>query len=408
MRYRLTILLAIASCAALPALAQFTSGSTGADGALTIPPDSGTVLFDPVALNLDVDGDNIFHFTTISIGSNSTLVLRASKLRKNAAVVFLASGSVTIGSSAGIDLSGESGVDPGSTPQIKRRPTDPGPGGFAGGLGNRITGAPTPPTSGYGPSGSAGIAPANSCVGGGHALSNHMSVAMIPLVGGAGGAGGFCSTNGPGGGAGGGAIRIVSSASIAFSGSSFVRANGGSGGPHGSGISGGSGGGGMIHLIAPAVTSSGAGNLLSAVRPGWSDAALLNGSGVVRINATSITGTFSGAPAAITGALFSMPLPSLLPEVTLTQVDGVNVANPPSGLPTGADVVISSPSASTVTIAARNIPPGTVVTLRISSEVVADQSITCNGLAGTLANSTATCQATFPLGANITIAAATW
>jgi hypothetical protein len=86
-----------------------------------------------------------------------------------------------------------------------------------------------------------------------------------------------------------------------------------------------------------------------------------------------------------------------------------SVANPPSGSLTGADVVISlAAAAAQVAIATKNIPPGTAVNLRINSETVADQSITCAPITGTLALGSATCQATFPLGANITIASATW
>lgn len=396
-------------------LAQFSSGSNGSDGALSIPNGSGTVIFDPVALGIDLDGDNIFHFTTITIGSDSTLVLKASKLRKNTSVVFLASGAVSISTNAGLNLSGENGVTMGSSPQTTRRPAEPGPGGFAGGLSNRYnpsTGAMiTPATDGFGPAGARGVALTSGCANGPSATANHLSVSMVPLTGGAGGAGAFCaSAAGANGGAGGGAIRIVSSSQITFAGSSFIRANGGSGGPSPTaGIFGGNGGGGLIHLIAPAITFSGTGNVLSAINPGTNDPTpLLNGSGAVRLNATTISGAPTGNPAAMTGTLFAMPLPDGLPEVIVTQVNGSSVANPPSGLLTGADVLINTATASTVTIAARNIPTGTVVTLRISSEVVADQSITCNGLAGTLANSTATCQATFPLGANITIAAASW
>src|SRR5690349_3158008 len=42
----------------------FSSGSTGADGPLsyTTP---GTYIFDPKALNIDPEGDNVFNFTTI-------------------------------------------------------------------------------------------------------------------------------------------------------------------------------------------------------------------------------------------------------------------------------------------------------------------------------------------------------
>ena len=399
--------------AAVSGFAQFTSGSNGSDGALSIPDGSGTVVFDPFALGIDLDGDNIFHFTTITIGSDSTLVLKASKMRKNTAIVFLASGAVSIGTNSGLNLNGENGVPTGASAQTTRRPSEPGPGGFAGGLSNRIntsTGALiTPATDGFGPPGSRGVAATSGCASGASASSSHLSISMVPLAGGAGGAGAVsCSGTGANGGAGGGAIRIVSSSQIAFGTTAFIRANGGSGAATGTGTFGGHGGGGLIHLIAPAITFS-SGAVLSASNPVSTDPTpLVNGSGVVRLNATTITGTPTGNPVATSGALFAMPLPEGQPEVLITQVNGNNVANPPSGLLTGADVLINTASASTVNISARNIPVGTVVTLRISSEVVADQTLTCSPLAGTLASSAATCQATFPLGSNITIATASW
>lgn len=401
----------------LPAAAQFSSGSNGSDGALTIPDNSGTVIFDPVARGIDTDGDNIFHFTTISIGNNSRLVLRASKMRKNSAVVFLASGNVTLGNSAVIDLSGEAGVPVSSPVQVSRRPSDPGPGGYPGGLGNRSdTTPPTPASDGYGPAGSRGVAatsgcssPASTAQGG----TAHMTIAMIPLVGGAGGAGNYCNTagaTGGNGGAGGGAIRIVSSTQISIGTSGSISANGGSGSTNavGTGYPAGYGGGGMIHLIAPSIFFS-SGTALHAYNTsiGVSTPAS-NGSGVIRINTSSLTGTVSTIPTAITGALYALPLPVGIPEVTITDVNGTTVANPPSGLTSAADVVINTASAATVTIATKNIPVGTVINLRISSETVTDQALNCNAVAGTLASGSATCSATFPLGANVTVASASW
>src|SRR5436309_2953148 len=82
--------------------AQFNSGSNGSDGSLNLST-PGTVDFDPAALGKDLDGDNIYHFTTINIAAGVTVRLRASKLR-NASVVWLASGAVTIAGT--LDLSG--------------------------------------------------------------------------------------------------------------------------------------------------------------------------------------------------------------------------------------------------------------------------------------------------------------
>src|SRR4051794_1389532 len=87
-----------------PSFSQtFSSGSTGADGALnlTMP---GVVLFDPKSFipPLNPAGDNIFNFTTINIGTGVTLRLTGNILP--GPVYFLATGAVTINGT--IDLSG--------------------------------------------------------------------------------------------------------------------------------------------------------------------------------------------------------------------------------------------------------------------------------------------------------------
>ncbi|BDC49850.1 hypothetical protein F183_A21660 [Bryobacterales bacterium F-183] len=401
---------------AFPALAQFSSGSTGADGAITIPNNAGVVIFDPAASSpywsapLDADGDNVFHFTTITIGSNSRLVLRAGKLR-NKAVIFLAQGNVTLAANATIDASGEDGVPISSPVQVSRRPAEPGPGGFPGGLGSRTDTTPsTPASDGYGPVTGRSLAPTTGCsgvAGANYPQTTYMNIAMVPLVGGGGGAGGFCSTagsTGGNGGAGGGALRIVSSTSITAAYNGTVNFDASGGGPSAGNAGGGPGAGGMIHLIAPTVN---AGRVHAYNPQVGSTTPLSQGSGVIRINANSASCPVC-SPAAIVGALFNPPLPVSIPELRITQVNGTNVNNPPLGQLSSPDVSINTSSSATVNLAAKNIPPGTVVNLKISSDTIRDQSLTCNALAGTLASSTATCTATFPLGANLTIASASW
>ncbi len=112
------------------AQAQFSSGSTGSDGALNLTT-GGTVIFDPVAMGLNPAGDNVFNFTTINIAANTTVVMTAGALR-NRPVIWLATGNVTIAGK--LNLQGADGAllnasNPGET----RFPAMPGPGGFPGG-----------------------------------------------------------------------------------------------------------------------------------------------------------------------------------------------------------------------------------------------------------------------------------
>src|SRR5205814_877870 len=102
---------------------------------------------------LDPDGDGVYNFTTISIGSGSTLRLQGDKVNKP--VYWLASGDVVINGT--IDVSGANGSYT-SDITLRRQVAIPGPGGYAGGAGGN---APTsvPATTGEGPGGGSGGVP---------------------------------------------------------------------------------------------------------------------------------------------------------------------------------------------------------------------------------------------------------
>jgi len=108
----------------------FSSGSTGSDGALNLTT-PGIVDFDPRTLGLDPDGDNVYHFTTITIGAGVTVRLLGPALNMKP-VYWLASGAVQIDGT--IDLSGGNG-HPGTTNPTERGPSLPGAGGYPGGVG---------------------------------------------------------------------------------------------------------------------------------------------------------------------------------------------------------------------------------------------------------------------------------
>src|SRR2546421_98238 len=88
----------------------FNSGSDGSDGALTVPANSGTIVFDPHDTSrwgkvLNPKGDGVYNFTTITIGSGSTLRLRSDKV--NLPLYWLVSGDVSI--SGTLNLAGADG-----------------------------------------------------------------------------------------------------------------------------------------------------------------------------------------------------------------------------------------------------------------------------------------------------------
>jgi hypothetical protein len=382
------------------AQAQFSSGSTGSDGALNLTT-AGTVVFNPVTMGLDPAGDNVFNFTTINIAAGTTVVLTAGNLR-NKPVIWLATGNVTI---AGVlNLQGAAGAtmntaNPGET----RFAAMPGPGGFPGGVGAYLS-SPAQAGAGYG-GGAAGISGTNNGNGSGGVYSNYNNIQLVPLIGGTGGGGGAMlsgETAGGNGGAGGGAIRIVSSTSISVTGT--INASGGAGG---SGVGtanpsfGGSGSGGAIHLIAPTFTGNG---VLTAENSGTVQPDL---QGVVKISATS--NQYTGSSTVTTGPLYNPPLPSGAPAVQVVSVNGVAAPAAVTGSLLAPDFTISANTPVSVNIAAQNIPLGTVVNLLLSSEQGNDSVVACTGLAGTITSSTATCTgAAFPQGITLTDIKATW
>jgi hypothetical protein len=239
------------------------------------------------------------------------------------------------------------------------------------------------------------------------AASAYGNIELVPLLGGSGGSGGCVPSTatasdaaGGTGGSGGGAIRIVSSSTITLTG--LISAQGGAGGTgRNGGTNGGPGTGGAINLIAPTVT--GAGTMVAA-----------NG-GYILINATTfgLTGSGSsptGLEIVTVRPLLAPPLPTLTmpPTITINSISAVSVPQPPLGQFLSPDVTINSTSGVSINISAVGVPVGTVVQLQVLSELNPEQTISCAPLAGTTANSTATCTASFPTGVSAVLASAVW
>ena len=121
----------------------FSSGSTGADGALTFPANAGLVYFTPA--NFAARTNNIYHFTTITIPAGTTV--RLSGWAINGGVYWLASGDVMIAGT--LDLAGQLGHA--CCTSIQRAPSEPGAGGYSGGLGrSSVSGQLATPGNGPG------------------------------------------------------------------------------------------------------------------------------------------------------------------------------------------------------------------------------------------------------------------
>lgn len=419
---RVLLAAALVAATGLQADAQWTSGSNGSDGALNITA-AGVTELDPVALGLDADGDNTFHFTTITIAAGSTLRLRGNKLRGRS-VVWLASGAVNIAGT--LDLSGSPGHAWNDT--ANRARSEPGPGGFPGGAGRTSS---VNAQAGLGPGGGApGIEDRSGCSGSyatrgachttASQAPEYGNAILVPLVGGSGGGGGAGRLNqapsspatGAGGGAGGGAIRISSTVSISVPGS--IRADGGAAGQgiYESGtyhFHGGAGSGGSIHLQAPTVTVAGSirADAGAGVTAGTINNSYPGASGRIRVDAA--TQTLSGAvsPAARIGPLQTIPAvaPTL---VRISDVAGQAISTSTSGDLQSVDVTIDAAGPVTIQVVAQNVPLGTVVKLWITSEGGADQVVDTTALAGTLSSSSASATATLPAGVSRLIAQAKW
>jgi hypothetical protein len=89
-------------------------------------------------------------------------------------------------------------------------------------------------------------------------------------------------------------------------------------------------------------------------------------------------------------------------------VAGATVASDPTGSFTTPDVTFNAAAAVPVVIEAHNIPPDTVVRLHLFSENGVDQIVNAPPLAGTLAASTTTALAVFPVGFSRGFVRATW
>jgi hypothetical protein len=315
----------------------------------------------------------------------------------------LATGNVTIASGATVDISGAppNGLVPGSG----------GPGGFDGGSGGvSCAGAGLGPggggagcggnTSNGGAGGSFKTAGAPSCGTTGLTYGND---SLVPLVGGSGGGG----SNGGGsfglaGAGGGGAILIATSGTFNLSGG--ILATGGTGSGAGSGAGGG------IRLVATA--STGTGNV-SVIGGGLTAFNCGNGNdgGAGRVRLEFCQNNFLGSfPLGTSIATSASPIfLANLPTLAISAIEGATLPSNPAGsfnLP--PDLTFGAGTSSvTVNLAAKNVPLGTTVTVKVTPQAGLPTSVTSTALSGTLANSTASAEVTLATGKSLITAEAT-
>lgn len=377
----------------------FDSGSDGADGALSLT-EPGTVEFDPANFNppLDQDGDGVYHFTSIDIAEGVTVRLSERTLGTRP-ITWLATDDVTINGI--VDLNGENG-HLSSLPPV---PARGGAGGYPGGIGQTNGNGATP-----------GLGPGGGRVFAGHhgAGASHVTQGrendkgpygnnfLMPLLGGSGGGGGDRNPGG-GGGAGGGAILIATSKVLTVNGQ--ITANGGHGGQSSVfSANGGSGSGGAIRLMATTLSGNGKlmakrGHLLKLDGTTSNNETYEGSAGRIRLEAFNHSYTGSSDAGQIRmvtpGNVFP---PDNSPELRVVSVAGTAVPASSRASFDPADLTINQSGVAELVIAAKNVPPGTVVNLTMVNETGGVVNFNSEPLAGTLDASTAKASVTIPHG----------
>ncbi|MFN0119274.1 MAG: hypothetical protein ACKV2V_02110 [Blastocatellia bacterium] len=415
--FRLIFVIALLSLAAMPAWAQtFSSGSTGADGALSDTALPAACARNQATITCALPASGVFNFTTVNIPAGITL--QFTKNARNTPVTMLATGDVTINGVINIRGGRALGITG----------AEGGPGGFRGGDGGLgveadiIAGKP-----GDGPGGGAGSKVSNIFGGGaGFAIAGvggnsptaqnggfggprYGSRTLLPLIGGSGGGGtaAFQSRPGDGGGGGGGAILIASSGRILFGNTnSGIDATGGS-----SAISGGGGSGGGIRLVANVINGSPSLSIAGgrSENQGTGQASY----GYVRVEAADYN-TFSPStsnPNYSFSKTFNPVTVPNAPQLRIASVGGVNAPAAPVGSFAAApDITVPTSTANPVTVAlqASNIPVGTVVSVTLTQENGDRSNTSSTALTGTAQSSTATASVTLPsTGISVITATAT-
>ena len=350
------------ACAAWALISPVTSAAIvvpGADGS-----DGELVVTQNRVIDLSTEGVYdatqwavVFKYSRVNIGANATVKFINHPSR--APVVWLVSGEVVIDGTLSLDA---------GPPVAAPLHSEPGPGGFRGGLNLLTTGVFH--GSGLGPGG--GGIPGGTGYGGSYATQGnggpgtYGNASLLPLIGGSGG-GGRNSSGVPsyGGGGGGGAILIASSTSVG--GSGRIRANGGTS------SAGGGGSGGGIRIVTDVYTGA-----LQLQAVGGAADSYPGGLGRIRLERVSDTASpsASSAPAPTIGILSAGATavvwpPGDAPSVRIVKVGGADVLSDPKATfgTTGGDVTIPATATTRVVLETVNVGQNWQVIVRGTPEV---------------------------------------
>jgi hypothetical protein len=318
----------------------FSSGSTGADGALDLTAGDRTI---------QLPDSGILNYTTVNIPAGRTLKFGINS--KNTPVTILAQGTVNIAGIIDVSAWGRT----------------PGPGGFYGGAANQ---------PGFGPS------PGQPIVGQQNATWAG-PLSLVPNIGGSGGGGiNGCGGGGSDGGGGGGAITIASSSSIAVTGG--INAQQGS-----RAFSCGfvpywfaAGADGAIRLVANSISVPGCGSV---------GCSFLNAS-VVRLEAPTGNVTYGGCcgAAPVVSTINPTIIPSRPPSINIVSVGGYPVPSYSGSSFSTIDLLLPMQLQDPIPVVVQgtNVPIGSQVRVSFSGSLAATS--TTGTLSGTTALSTVT------------------
>lgn len=345
-------------------------------------PSSGYGVYDPDKWAV------VFKYTSVDIPAGVTVSFLNHDSR--APVVWLVGGDVTI--DGALTLNGNDYV------ATAAAYAEPGPGGYAGGLGYQNTTSPS--------SGGQGMAGGSQgAVGGSHATAGQNNTyplygnpRVLPLVGGSGGGGDVNAVIG--GAAGGGALLLAVGGELSVNG--YITAKGGLGINSGccAYYSAGSGSGGAIRLIAEKVTGSG---YIHAVG-GTVNA---GGAGRIRIEARDVYANWDVQPAATVvspDTSVQLWLPTIAPQVEIISIATVDVPSDPHARyePGQEDLNIDLQSGdSVIELQTHNVNTSsseTVVQVRITPEYGAPFYVDAHYDSGDDTEATWIATATLPTG----------
>lgn len=319
----------------------------------------------------------VFKYSSVNIPAGVTVTFKNHPSR--APVVWLVTGDVTVEGTVRLD----------STPGSSTAHSEPGPGGFRGGLG-RDDGASDALGSGFGPGG-AGVGGAGGYM---TAASGNIygNTRIVPLIGGSGAGGStYVAGSRPSAGTGGGgALMIACRNRVTLNGLISCRS------ADNTQLSAQTGSGGAAKIIADSIVGSGQVDVRAGTGGGGS-------SGRIRLEATNYTASILYQPSSI---VVTPDSPVQLwpsgssPTCRVVSVNGLETPEEPLAMLSApsADVIFTAGGSVPVVVETTNLPTTSVVSVRVVPTRGNSITVSATLTSGDQSSATWTAMATVPTG----------